>query len=118
MFEQMRKEKIAHIEEVLNKYLPKEEGYAAKVMEAMNYSVLACGKRLRPMLMEETYRMFGGSEQVIEPFMAAQEMIHTYSLVHDDLPCMDDDEYRRGRKTTHVVFKVSHSTSVFRQRTR
>ena len=104
MFEQMRKEKIAHIEEVLNKYLPKEEGYAAKVMEAMNYSVLAGGKRLRPMLMEETYRMFGGSEQVIEPFMAAQEMIHTYSLVHDDLPCMDNDEYRRGRKTTHAVY--------------
>ena len=104
MFEQMRKEKIAHIEEVLNKYLPKEEGYAAKVMEAMNYSVLAGGKRLRPMLMEETYRMFGGSEQVIEPFMAAQEMIHTHSLVHDDLPCMDDDEYRRGRKTTHAVY--------------
>ena len=104
MFEQMRKEKIAHIEEVLNQYLPKEEGYASKVMEAMNYSVLAGGKRLRPMLMEETYRMFGGSEQVIEPFMAAQEMIHTYSLVHDDLPCMDNDEYRRGRKTTHAVY--------------
>lgn len=104
MFEQMRKEKIAHIEEVLVKYLPREEGYAAKVMEAMNYSVLAGGKRLRPMLMEETYRMFGGKEEVIEPFMAAQEMIHTYSLVHDDLPCMDNDEYRRGRKTTHTVY--------------
>jgi geranylgeranyl diphosphate synthase type II len=104
MFEQMRKEKIAHIEEVLTKYLPKEEGYAAKVMEAMNYSVLAGGKRLRPMLMEETYRMFGGSEQVIEPFMAAQEMIHTYSLVHDDLPAMDNDEYRRGKKTTWVAY--------------
>lgn len=104
MFEQMRKEKIAHIEKVLQKYLPKEEGYAAKVMEAMNYSVLAGGKRLRPMLMEETYRMFGGREEVIEPFMAAQEMIHTYSLVHDDLPCMDNDEYRRGRKTTHAVY--------------
>lgn len=104
MFEQMRKEKIAHIEEVLAKYLPREEGYAAKVMEAMNYSVLAGGKRLRPMLMEETYRMFGGKEEVIEPFMAAQEMIHTYSLVHDDLPCMDNDEYRRGRKTTHTVY--------------
>ncbi len=104
MFEQMRKEKIAHIEEVLAKYLPKEEGYAATVKEAMNYSVLAGGKRLRPMLMEETYRMFGGSGEVIEPFMAAQEMIHTYSLVHDDLPCMDNDEYRRGRKTTHAVY--------------
>jgi len=54
--------------------------------------------------MEETYRMFGGNEEVIEPFMAAQEMIHTYSLVHDDLPCMDNDEYRRGRKTTHTVY--------------
>ncbi len=104
MFEQMRKEKIAHIEQVLAKYLPKEEGYQAKVMEAMNYSVLAGGKRLRPMLMEETYRMFGGKDEVIEPFMAAQEMIHTYSLVHDDLPCMDNDEYRRGRKTTHAVY--------------
>lgn len=104
MFEQMRKEKTAHIEQVIKKYLPKEEGYAAKVMEAMNYSVLAGGKRLRPMFMEETYRMFGGKEEVIEPFMAAQEMIHTYSLVHDDLPCMDNDEYRRGRKTTHAVY--------------
>lgn len=104
MFEQMRKEKIAHIEEVLSKYLPSEEGYAARVIEAMNYSVLAGGKRLRPMLMEETYRLFGGTGLEIEPFMAAQEMIHTYSLVHDDLPCMDNDEYRRGRKTTHAVY--------------
>lgn len=104
MFKQMRDEKIAHIESVLQQFLPKEEGYAAKVMEAMNYSVLAGGKRLRPMLMEETYLMFGGSDKEIEPFMAAQEMIHTYSLVHDDLPCMDNDEYRRGRKTTHAVY--------------
>ncbi len=104
MFEQIRDEKAAHIEKILEEYLPKEEGYAAKVKEAMNYSVLAGGKRLRPMLMEETYRMFGGTDKVIEPFMAAQEMIHTYSLVHDDLPCMDNDEYRRGRKTTHAVY--------------
>jgi len=104
MFKQMRDEKIAHIEAVLKGFLPKEEGYAAVVMEAMNYSVLAGGKRLRPMLMEETYRMFGGDNDVVEPFMAAQEMIHTYSLVHDDLPCMDNDEYRRGRKTTHAVY--------------
>ena len=59
---------------------------------------------MRPMLMQETYKLFGGEENVIEPFMAAIEMIHTYSLVHDDLPAMDNDEYRRGRKTTHVVF--------------
>ncbi len=74
------------------------------LFEAMNYSVRAGGKRLRPILMEETYHMFGGSSAVIEPFMAAIEMIHTYSLVHDDLPAMDNDEYRRGKKTTHAVY--------------
>ncbi len=73
-------------------------------MEAMNYSLLAGGKRLRPMLMNETYRLFGGEGPLIRPFMAAIEMIHTYSLVHDDLPAMDNDEYRRGRKTTHIVY--------------
>ena len=86
------------------KYLPEEEGYQKQVIEAMNYSFLAGGKRLRPMLMLETYRMFGGKSEVIEPFMAAIEMIHTYSLIHDDLPAMDNDEYRRGRKTTHIVY--------------
>jgi len=85
-------------------YLPKEEGYQKTIFEAMRYSVLAGGKRLRPMLMEETYKLFGGSGKVIEPFMAAIEMIHTYSLVHDDLPAMDNDEYRRGKKTTHAVY--------------
>ena len=73
-------------------------------MEAMEYSLMAGGKRLRPMLMWETYRMFSGTSEAIYPFMAAMEMIHTYSLVHDDLPAMDNDEYRRGRKTTHVVY--------------
>ena len=71
----------------------------------MNYSLMAGGKRLRPMLIQETYRLFGGShEAVVHPFMAAIEMIHTYSLIHDDLPALDNDEYRRGRKTSHVVF--------------
>lgn len=92
------------IEAIIAKYLPKESGYQKTVIEAMNYSILAGGKRLRPMLMQETYRMFGGKSDVIEPFMAAIEMIHTYSLIHDDLPAMDNDEYRRGRKTTHVVY--------------
>lgn len=92
------------IEKVISSYLPKEEGYQRTIMEAMNYSVLAGGKRLRPMLMQETYRLFGGKSRVIEPFMAAIEMIHTYSLVHDDLPAMDNDEYRRGKKTTHAVY--------------
>lgn len=92
------------IEALLAGFLPKEEGWAKRVAEAMNYSLMAGGKRLRPMLMQETYRMFGGTDAVIEPFMAAIEMIHTYSLVHDDLPAMDNDEYRRGRKTTHIVY--------------
>ena len=97
-------ERVLEIESILKQYLPKEEGYQKTVLEAMNYSVLAGGKRLRPMLMIETYRMFGGSSKIIEPFAAAIEMIHTYSLVHDDLPAMDNDEYRRGKKTTHAVY--------------
>ena len=102
------KEKIMEhtkeVEDIIVKFLPAEEGYQKTVMEAMNYSFLAGGKRLRPMLMLETYRLFGGSSKAIEPFMAAIEMIHTYSLIHDDLPAMDNDDYRRGRKTTHVVY--------------
>lgn len=92
------------IEKTLHNYLPKAEGYQKIIMEAMEYSLLSGGKRLRPMLMLETYRMFGAHGRVIEPFLAAIEMIHTYSLIHDDLPAMDDDSYRRGRKTTHVVY--------------
>lgn len=103
-FKEELQKKTREIEELLGRYLPKEEGFQKIVLEAMNYSVTAGGKRLRPMLMQETYRMFGGSGQVVEPFMAAIEMIHTYSLVHDDLPAMDNDEYRRGKKTTHAVY--------------
>jgi geranylgeranyl diphosphate synthase type II len=104
-FEQERQRRLDEIEGILDKFLPKEEGYQSIVMKAMNYSVLAGGKRLRPMLMGETFRLFDGKDQkLLEPFMAAIEMIHTYSLVHDDLPAMDNDDYRRGRKTTHVVF--------------
>ena len=103
-FKEIQKEKTAQIEQILKAYLPRVQGYQEVIMDAMSYSMLAGGKRLRPMLMQETYRMFGGTDRVIEPFMAAIEMIHTYSLVHDDLPAMDNDEYRRGRKTTHVVY--------------
>lgn len=104
-FNSERSNRINTIEEIIKKYMPKEAGYQKTIMEAMNYSVLAGGKRLRPMLMEETYKLFDGQDRdIIEPFMAAIEMIHTYSLVHDDLPAMDNDEYRRGRKTTHVVY--------------
>ena len=103
------KEKIEQrtkeVEAVIYSFLPEEEGYQKTVISAMNYTMQAGGKRLRPMLMEETYRMFGGSDRgIIEPFMAAIEMIHTYSLIHDDLPALDNDDYRRGRKTAHVVY--------------
>lgn len=98
------KQKVNEIEAILDEYLPAAEGYQKQIMEAMAYSVTAGGKRLRPMLMQETFCLFGGEGKVVEPFMAALEMIHTYSLVHDDLPAMDNDEYRRGRKTTHVVY--------------
>lgn len=103
-FDDELKEKALHMETVLKAYLPREEGYQRTVIEAMNYSVLAGGKRLRPLLMAETYAMFGGRGGLIEPFMAAVEMIHNYSLVHDDLPAMDNDEYRRGRETTHKAY--------------
>ncbi len=96
--------KVAEIEAIIKAYLPKEEGYQKTVLEAMNYSVLAGGKRLRPMMMYETYHMYGGEGSLVEPFMAAQEMIHTYSLVHDDLPAMDNDQYRRGKLTTHAAY--------------
>lgn len=98
------KEKTAGIEGILREYMPKEAGYQKTVLEAMNYSLLAGGKRLRPLLMQETCRMFGGDEDLVKPFMAAMEMIHTYSLVHDDLPAMDNDSYRRGRETTWKVY--------------
>ena len=103
----IRQEIAAHtqqVEKIIIKYLPREEGYQKTVMEAMNYSFLSGGKRLRPMLLLETYQMFQKASDIVEPFMAAIEMIHTYSLIHDDLPAMDDDEFRRGRKTTHVVY--------------
>ncbi len=110
-FEERLLEKASEAESILQKYLPAEEGYQEQVIEAMNYSVLAGGKRIRPVLMMETFRAFGGSDlAVLEPFMAAMEMIHNYSLVHDDLPAMDNDEYRRGRKTTHVVYGAGMAT--------
>ena len=103
-FKELQKQKVQQIEAVLQKYLPQQKGYQKLIMEAMAYSLLAGGKRLRPMLMQETYKLFGGTSKALEPFMAGIEMIHTYSLVHDDLPAMDNDEYRRGRKTTWVVY--------------
>ena len=92
------------IEKGIREFLPKEEGFAKSMAQAMNYSMLAGGKRLRPLLMQETYRLFGGKEKVIWPFMTGMEMIHTHSLIHDDLPALDNDDYRRGRLTTHTVY--------------
>ena len=103
-FEETLVAKTSRAESVLKKYLPEETGYQKKVLEAMNYSAMAGGKRLLHILMEESFLLFGGQGKVVEPFMAALEMIHNYSLVHDDLPAMDNDEYRRGRKTTWNVY--------------
>ncbi|MBP1756523.1 MAG: hypothetical protein H6Q59_2921 [Firmicutes bacterium] len=104
-FEQELKEKVRRVEEILTELSPKEEGFQKLIMEAMRYALMAGGKRLRPVLMEQTYQLFEGEKAtLVEPFMAAIEMVHTYSLVHDDLPAMDNDDYRRGRKTTHVVY--------------
>lgn len=98
------KSRADRIDGIVAGYLPKVEGFPRTVCEAMTYSVEAGGKRLRPMLMEAVFRMFGGDSDVVKPFMAAIEMIHTYSLIHDDLPALDNDDYRRGRQTSHVVY--------------
>ena len=96
--------KASDADRMIYRVLPAEKGYQKTVFQAMNYSVLAGGKRIRPILMLETYKLFGGSNKAIESFVAAIELIHTYSLVHDDLPAMDDDELRRGKLTTHAKF--------------
>lgn len=103
-FKEELAKKTENVETILTEYLPKPEGFQDKVLEAMNYAVAAGGKRLRPLLMEETAALFGDPGKSLYCFMAAIEFIHTYSLIHDDLPALDNDDYRRGRKTTHVVY--------------
>lgn len=103
-FKEQLAERIEYAESVIRSYLPKEDGYQKTIFEAVNYSVLAGGKRLRPLIINECYHMFGGEGNIHEPFMAAIEFLHTASLVHDDLPCMDNDEFRRGKKTTHALY--------------
>ena len=103
MSDELKRRTMA-VEAVVKSYLPEGNGHQKTIFEAMNYSVNAGGKRLRPMLMQEVYRLFGGNGNEIEPFMAAIEMIHTSSLIHDDLPCMDNDELRRGLPTTWVKY--------------
>lgn len=103
-FKKLLEQKTKDAEDIIYGYLPEEEGKQSKVIEAMNYSVKAGGKRLRPILIKETAMLFGYNGRETEPFMAAMEMIHTYSLVHDDLPAMDNDDMRRGKPTTHKKF--------------
>lgn len=102
--------KSEEINKIIEEYLPKEEGLQKVIFEAMNYSVNVGGKRLRPMLMMESAGMFDGINKDVYMFMAAIEIIHTYSLVHDDLPAMDNDDYRRGQLTTHK--KYGHAMGV------
>lgn len=103
-YDQKMKQETERVEELLLEYLPKKDGLQERIIDAMEYSCMAGGKRLRPIIMQEIFRICGGSDSSIQAFMAAMEMIHTYSLVHDDLPCMDNDEYRRGKKTTWSVY--------------
>lgn len=103
-FQNELKIRTDQIEEMLASYLPKEEGFAVTMARTMNYSMRAGGKRLRPLFLMETCRLFGGDLSLAEPFAAAIEMIHTHSLIHDDLPALDNDDFRRGRPTVHRVF--------------
>ncbi len=103
-FKEQLKEKTEEANRIITNFLPREEGFSKELLQAMNYSMTAGGKRIRPILLMESYRLFGGTGGREEAFMAAMEMIHTHSLVHDDLPAIDNDEYRRGKKTTHAVF--------------
>ncbi len=107
-FNQMLEEKVGHINDILLLYTPDEDGRFKKICEAVSYSVKAGGKRLRPLLLQEIFRLCKGHDKYdetdIHPFMSALELIHTYSLVHDDLPAMDNDLLRRGLPTTHAKF--------------
>lgn len=98
--------RIEYVEKKINSLLPKEntDDKQSEIYEAMNYSILAGGKRLRPIMLLETSRLFGGRDEDTEYFLGTIEMIHTYSLVHDDLPAMDNDDFRRGKPTTHKKY--------------
>ena len=103
-FKEDLKTKSAYIEDLLKQYMPKEEGYQKTIFEAMNYSLSSGGKRLRPILTLESAKIIGGDVKEVIQFCVAIEMIHTYSLIHDDLPAMDNDDFRRGKPTNHKVF--------------
>lgn len=103
-FKSSLKYRVDYIEKLLKEYMPEEKGYQKTIFEAMNYSLKAGGKRLRPILTLEACRIVGGNEEDAIPFAIAIEMIHTYSLIHDDLPALDNDDLRRGRPTNHKVY--------------
>lgn len=96
--------RIQEVETALRMYIPKQEAFPPVIFEAMGYSLFAGGKRLRPIMVLAACEAVGGNKKDAMPFACALEMIHTYSLIHDDLPAMDNDDYRRGRLTSHKVY--------------
>lgn len=103
-FKEELEKKTKQAEEIVLSFLPQPQGFPEKIIEAMNYSMRAGGKRIRPVLLQASYEMLGGQGRTAWPFMAAIEMVHTHSLIHDDLPAIDNDAYRRGKRTTHAVY--------------
>lgn len=97
-------EKIIEVNKSLEKFIEEKEAPQATIYKAMNYSINAGGKRIRPVIMLSCAELIGGTSDGVMPFACALEMIHTYSLIHDDLPCMDNDDLRRGKPTNHKVF--------------
>jgi geranylgeranyl diphosphate synthase type II len=98
------KQKAALVDEAIERFLPAPDTMPTKLHQAMRYSVMAGGKRVRPVLVLSACAAVGGDEKNALPAACAMEMIHTYSLIHDDLPAMDDDDFRRGRPTNHKVY--------------
>lgn len=92
------------MDSALERYLPKKEEFTSSLHQAIQHSLFAGGKRVRPILSIASYEAVGGKGEKILPFACALEMIHTYSLIHDDLPAIDNDDYRRGKPTCHKVF--------------
>ena len=104
MPEERLKQYSTLVEAGLERYLPPETCRHSRIFEACRYSLLAGGKHIRAALLLEFYQLCGGQPEDALPFACGLEMIHTYSLIHDDLPCMDDDDYRRGRLSNHKVY--------------
>jgi geranylgeranyl diphosphate synthase type II len=99
-----RTDYVSAVEEALAQYVPENSLMQSELFRAMRYSLLAGGKRIRPILVLEFCGLCGGDQEAALPFACAVEMIHTYSLIHDDLPCMDNDDIRRGKPSNHIVF--------------